>query len=43
MTYEFTVPKNHRSGTFWDHPHHHGFVAEQLFGGLTGYLSFEAS
>ena len=43
LTYEFTVPKNHRSGTFWDHPHHHGFVAEQLFGGLTGYLSFEAS
>jgi FtsP/CotA-like multicopper oxidase with cupredoxin domain len=36
LTYEFTVPKNHRSGTFWYHPHHHGFVAEQLFGGLAG-------
>jgi len=36
LTYEFTVPKNHRSGTFWYHPHHHGLVAEQLFGGLAG-------
>jgi FtsP/CotA-like multicopper oxidase with cupredoxin domain len=36
LTYEFSIPKNHRSGTFWYHPHHHGFVAEQLFGGLAG-------
>jgi FtsP/CotA-like multicopper oxidase with cupredoxin domain len=36
LTYEFTIPKNHPSGTFWYHPHHHGYVAEQLFGGLAG-------
>jgi FtsP/CotA-like multicopper oxidase with cupredoxin domain len=36
LTYEFTIPKNHPSGTFWYHPHHHGYVAEQLFAGLAG-------
>jgi FtsP/CotA-like multicopper oxidase with cupredoxin domain len=36
LTYKFTIPKNHRSGTYWYHPHHHGFVAEQVFGGLAG-------
>ncbi|MEB3277941.1 MAG: multicopper oxidase family protein [Lyngbya sp.] len=36
FTYEFTLPKNHPSGTFWYHPHLHGLVAEQLFGGLAG-------
>jgi FtsP/CotA-like multicopper oxidase with cupredoxin domain len=36
LTYEFSLPKNHPSGTFWYHPHRHGFVAEQLFGGLAG-------
>jgi FtsP/CotA-like multicopper oxidase with cupredoxin domain len=36
LTYEFTIPKNHPSGTFWYHPHHHGHVAEQLFAGLAG-------
>lgn len=38
LTYEFTLPKDHPSGTFWYHPHHHGYVAEQLFGGLAGLL-----
>jgi FtsP/CotA-like multicopper oxidase with cupredoxin domain len=36
LTYKFTIPKNHRSGTYWYHPHHHGYVAEQVFGGLAG-------
>lgn len=36
LTYEFIIPKNHPSGTFWYHPHHHGYVAEQLFAGLAG-------
>jgi FtsP/CotA-like multicopper oxidase with cupredoxin domain len=36
LTYEFTLPKNHPSGTFWYHPHRHGYVAEQVFGGLAG-------
>ena len=34
--YEFQIPQNHPAGTFWYHPHHHGLVAEQLFGGLAG-------
>ncbi len=36
LTYEFQIPENHPSGTFWYHPHLHGLVAEQLFGGLAG-------
>jgi FtsP/CotA-like multicopper oxidase with cupredoxin domain len=38
FTYEFTIPKNHPSGTFWYHPHHHGMVAGQVFSGLAGLL-----
>ena len=36
LTYEFQIPASHPSGTFWYHPHLHGLVAEQLFGGLAG-------
>ena len=36
LTYEFQIPSNHPEGTFWYHPHLHGLVAEQLFGGLAG-------
>jgi FtsP/CotA-like multicopper oxidase with cupredoxin domain len=36
FNYEFTIPKNHPGGIFWYHPHRHGLVAEQLFGGLAG-------
>ena len=36
LTYEFQIPPKHPSGTFWYHPHLHGLVAEQLFGGLAG-------
>ena len=36
LTYEFQIPDTHPSGTFWYHPHLHGLVAEQLFGGLAG-------
>ncbi|MDJ0727147.1 MAG: multicopper oxidase family protein [Prochloraceae cyanobacterium] len=36
FTYEFDIPQNHPPGTFWYHPHLHGLVAEQLFGGLAG-------
>lgn len=35
-TYEFQIPESHPAGTFWYHPHKHGLVAEQLFGGLAG-------
>ncbi|MEB3343419.1 multicopper oxidase family protein [Okeania sp.] len=36
FTYQFQIPENHPAGMFWYHPHLHGFVAEQLFGGLAG-------
>ena len=36
FTYEFTLPETHPAGTFWYHPHKHGLVAEQVFGGLSG-------
>lgn len=36
LTYEFTIPDNHPGGLFYYHPHRHGFVAEQVFGGLGG-------
>jgi FtsP/CotA-like multicopper oxidase with cupredoxin domain len=36
LIYEFTIPQDHPAGTFWYHPHHHGNVAEQVFGGLAG-------
>ncbi|MEM9504867.1 MAG: multicopper oxidase family protein, partial [Cyanobacteria bacterium P01_E01_bin.43] len=36
--YEFVVPGQHPGGLFWYHPHHHGVVAEQVFGGLAGPL-----
>jgi FtsP/CotA-like multicopper oxidase with cupredoxin domain len=34
--YEFTLPAKHPGGLFWYHPHYHGLVAEQVFGGLAG-------
>ncbi|MGK7872293.1 MAG: multicopper oxidase family protein [Xenococcaceae cyanobacterium] len=36
LTYEFTIPQSHPGGTFYYHPHRHGLVAEQVFGGLGG-------
>lgn len=36
--YEYTIPPDHPTGTFWYHPHHHGTVANQVFGGLFGAL-----
>lgn len=36
FTYEFEIAQNQAAGTFWYHPHLHGLVAEQLFGGLAG-------
>ena len=36
--YEYEVPVDHPTGTFWYHPHHHGTVADQVFGGLFGAL-----
>ncbi len=36
FNYEFDIAQNQAAGTFWYHPHLHGLVAEQLFGGLAG-------
>jgi len=39
--YQIKIPKNHPSGTFWYHPHHHMFVAKQLSAGLAGAIIIE--
>jgi FtsP/CotA-like multicopper oxidase with cupredoxin domain len=36
--YLFRIAPDHPAGTNWYHPHHHGTVADQLFGGLAGAL-----
>ena len=38
FAYEFTIPEDHPAGTFWYHPHRHGFVADQVFAGLSGFF-----
>lgn len=35
------IPPNHQSGTFWYHPHKHGSVSFQFFGGMSGFLIIE--
>lgn len=39
--YRFTLPEDHPPGVFWYHPHRHGSVADQIFGGLYGALIVE--
>ncbi|MEO7589122.1 MAG: multicopper oxidase domain-containing protein, partial [Arachnia sp.] len=39
--YLFELPKDHPTGVFWYHPHHHGSVADQVFGGLYGAIVVE--
>ncbi|MBC7292448.1 MAG: multicopper oxidase family protein [Actinotalea sp.] len=36
--YRFEIPEDHPAGVFWYHPHHHGHVADQIFGGLYGTI-----
>jgi FtsP/CotA-like multicopper oxidase with cupredoxin domain len=36
--YRYQIPADHRSGTFWYHPHMHGTVARQVFAGLAGAI-----
>ena len=40
-TYRYRIPPDHRSGMFWYHPHEHGMVAPQVFGGLAGAIIVE--
>jgi FtsP/CotA-like multicopper oxidase with cupredoxin domain len=39
--YQYELPANHPPGVYWYHPHHHGFVADQIFGGLYGAIIVE--
>jgi FtsP/CotA-like multicopper oxidase with cupredoxin domain len=39
--YEYEIPRDHPAGTFWYHPHLHGLVADQLFGGMAGAIVIE--
>lgn len=34
--YEFEIPPTQKPGIFWYHPHVHGYVADQVSGGLAG-------
>lgn len=39
--YEYLLPPEHPPGLYWYHPHHHGYVADQVFGGLYGAIIVE--
>jgi FtsP/CotA-like multicopper oxidase with cupredoxin domain len=39
--YEYRIPAGHPPGLYWYHPHHHGRVAAQVFGGLFGAIIVE--
>lgn len=41
--YEYRLPVDHPPGVYWYHPHHHGSVAQQVFGGLYGAIIVEDS
>jgi FtsP/CotA-like multicopper oxidase with cupredoxin domain len=36
--FEVEIPDFHPAGTFWYHPHKHGSVSFQFFGGMAGFL-----
>jgi FtsP/CotA-like multicopper oxidase with cupredoxin domain len=36
--YDYLIPDDHPTGTFWYHPHHHGLAADQVYGGLYGAI-----
>ena len=38
QTYEFSIPPDHRGGTYWYHPHVHHLIARQVWAGLVGLL-----
>ena len=39
--YSYQLPPDHPTGTYWYHPHLHGTVAAQVFGGLYGAIVVE--
>jgi FtsP/CotA-like multicopper oxidase with cupredoxin domain len=38
QTYHYAIPIDHDPGAFWYHPHLHGYVAYQIFAGLSGAI-----
>lgn len=38
FSYVHQLPADHPPGVYWYHPHHHGMVADQIFGGLYGAI-----
>lgn len=39
--YEYHIPSNHAAGLYWYHPHQHGTVTNQVFGGMAGPIIVE--
>lgn len=39
--YEYQIPDNHPGGLYWYHPHQHGTVTNQVFGGMAGPMVIE--
>jgi FtsP/CotA-like multicopper oxidase with cupredoxin domain len=39
--FEFNIPEDHPSGTYWYHPHVHGLTYSQVSGGMAGALIIE--
>lgn len=42
-SFEVVLPTYHPSGTFWYHPHKHGSVSYQFFGGMSGFLIIDGA
>jgi FtsP/CotA-like multicopper oxidase with cupredoxin domain len=38
QVYEYSIPPDHRGGTYWYHPHVHHLIARQVWAGLAGLL-----
>lgn len=43
FNYEIRIPKNQAPGTYWYHPHFHGFTSSQTGGGMSGALIIEGT
>ena len=41
LAYQYKIPLDHLSGTFWYHPHFHGSSSLQLASGMAGALIVE--
>src|SRR5215212_6799541 len=39
--YEYQIPSDHPAGLYWYHPHLHGAVTNQVFGGMAGSIIVE--